>query len=315
MGIRPGLALQAAGHRGIIAPGKQWENMVMNAHRLAACLTALFLALLAAACDGRDKAALAALRATHEQTLADARALQGKHEALSAEHELVQKAKASLADENERLKKETLALQAANKALEEKTVALQQRQPPPETGQPGLSNVPPGDDRARKARDQLVNLAGGMIHQDQYGAARAVLRIATDLGPELALADYQSGVCEGALGNHEEARNLYERALAALEQQPDDRLAVRCLTNYAATLTRLSEPAKAEEAYTKALAIDETYAPAYFNLGLLYARNLNRPQEAIEAFRKHIVHGGERGVTARELIRQLQAAQPKEASP
>ena len=62
----------------------------------------------------------------------------------------------------------------------------------------------------------------------------------------------------------------------------------------------------AEDHLLKAVAVSDSFTEAYFNLGLLYARHLHRPDDAIDALRKHITRGGARGIAARTLILKLQ---------
>ena len=55
--------------------------------------------------------------------------------------------------------------------------------------------------------------------------------------------------------------------------------------------------------------MDERHAPAYFNLGVLYLRSLERPEDGVEALTRHIALGGERAIAARRLIREAQQSQ------
>ena len=73
----------------------------------------------------------------------------------------------------------------------------------------------------------------------------------------------------------------------------------------------LGDPQEALKWYKEALSADEEYAPAYFNLGLLYTERLRRPAKAIEAYRQHIILGGGRSAAAREAIKKLQQAGAK----
>lgn len=59
---------------------------------------------------------------------------------------------------------------------------------------------------------------------------------------------------------------------------------------------------KAKENYEKAMAVDETYAPARFNLGIVYLQHLDQPTEAEKMFSTYLDIGGDEDNTARKLL-------------
>jgi tetratricopeptide (TPR) repeat protein len=114
--------------------------------------------------------------------------------------------------------------------------------------------------------------------------------------------------CEAAFGQDARAAEHYAACREALQAGPtaNGQLLKKCLLNHGVALSRLGKREQAAELYREGIALDESYAPPYFNLGLLYAEQPDKHEEAIEALRKHIAYGGERSVSARNLIRDLQ---------
>lgn len=169
-----------------------------------------------------------------------------------------------------------------------------------------------------EARQRLDDLGAVLFERGELNIALAVSQSAFELGANSPQVLYRIAYCKAAAGQYEFAAEWYERVLAALGAGPgkDDELLRKCLNNYGVTQQRLGKPDKAAEFYQRALALDQAYAPAYFNLGLIYANELNRPADAVEAFRKHVIYGGTRSVTARAMIQKLlprtEAATPAE---
>jgi len=169
-----------------------------------------------------------------------------------------------------------------------------------------------------RARGQLEALGAALFQQGRYDIARAVLAVALELGAEEPKTLFQLGYCASQAGEAKEAADCYGRALAALraEPEPDRDLMLRCLNNLAVAQRRLGRSEEALKLLQEAVELDARFAPAYFNLGLLYANDLKRPAEAIAAFRKHVANGGARSVSARNMIEKLQqAAAPRPEKP
>ncbi len=295
---------------------------------LLALPTLLALLCLAAGCDGEPEEP-AARRAADESEWRQ------KYENLVSQNEVVYRQLNVLKSENEELRKDGESLKEQLKGLDElaalktqlaertERVELLQQEVAGlregEKARPEPKPIEPSADllAAQRGRERLEELGTVLFGRQQYDTARAVILSALQLGSESPRTFFQLGVCEAADGHYDLAAERYEQALEALRKQPDkdDGLMKICLTDYAAARLKLGEPQKAAELCLGAIELDEAYAPAYFNLGLAYAGQPDRRQEAVEAFRKHIVYGGQRSVSARELIIQLQAESAPEVPP
>lgn len=245
-----------------------------------------------------------------------------KYEALSAESAAGEKELASLRRQVAELSAELDSAKADLKAALAKMsepAASHVEQPPQPAIQPSAAPAA-GDQtqRTAEARQRLEELGALLFERDQFNIALPVLQSALDLGSDGPETLYRIAYCRASLGQYEEAAESYQRALERLQAEPAKNadLLKKCLNNYGVTELKLDKPEQASELFRKAAAADERYAPAYFNLGVVYADHLNRPAEAIEALRKHIIYGGERSASARDLIARLQAGQaPPKASP
>jgi tetratricopeptide (TPR) repeat protein len=284
----------------------------MMKHRLpmGACVAFVACAVFLVGCgkEAEERAARAE---------AEARALQAERQALT--------------ERNEQLDRDIEAVQAERDALKARLASAepakhlpQQAAPPPApTERPKPAGGEAGAlaaDRqgVAEARQRLDDLGAVLFERGELNIALAVSQSAFELGADSPQVLYRIAYCKAAAGQYESAAEWYERVLAALGAGPgkDDELVKKCLNNYGVTQQRLGKPGKAAELYQRALALDQAYAPAYFNLGLIYANELNRPADAVEAFRKHVIYGGTRSVTARAMIQKLlprtEAATPAE---
>ncbi|KPK61907.1 MAG: hypothetical protein AMK73_07330, partial [Planctomycetes bacterium SM23_32] len=185
-----------------------------------------------------------------------------------------------------------------------------------ETAPAKPAGVGPAPEDVAEARRRLVELSQLLFERGELNAARAVALSASRLGADDAATLYRIAYCTAATGQFEEAGQWYERAREALQAQPDpdEELLKKCLNNHGAALAKLGKADDAERLYRDALELDAGYAPAYFNLGLLCEGDPGRAEEAIQAFRSHIAHGGSRSVAARNCIMALQARSEPEAA-
>ncbi len=249
---------------------------------------------------------------------------QVKYESLVNRNEETYQQLAALKADNERLQKECEALEGRLEVQQEAEVLKQeltrQRQRVKELeaalaqarGDEGGQVPLPEDLRLSmaRARERLEQLGAVLFQREKYSTAHAVILSALQVGSESPQTYYQLAFCEAVAGSYDTAAERYRQALEALEAGPeqDRELLKKCLNNYGIAMMKLGDAEKAAELYQKAIALDDAYAPAYFNLGLVYANELNRPEDAVEALRKHIIHGGRRGVSARDTMRRLQAS-------
>jgi len=163
--------------------------------------------------------------------------------------------------------------------------------------------------RITVARRALERLGLLLYRGKEYAGARDALLIARHLGASDPAMLLTLARASALTGSDEAAGENYKLALAALEGEEEkdvDTLKV-CLLNYGAVLRRLEEPGKAAELWKRAVDLDGNFAAAHYNLGLVYAQDLDEPGPAIEALRRHVACGGRRSASARDLIKKLQA--------
>jgi len=274
----------------------------------AAPLVAALVLLVGTGCDGRDEAQAEVARLT-----AELGAVRQERDGLTRDNEALKADIAQLGARNDALQGERDAIQKQLEELRTSAASAVRTQRPP-AGAAALESSPPGDeDRKllRQARQRMENLAAALFALDQLDAARSVALTALQLGSKRPETLFQIACCDADAGDYEAAVKHYERAVAALEgpQEADQELLKKCLSNGGAAAARLGDARKAEQLYLRALALDPGYAPASFNLGLLYADQPERADDAVRALQDHIVHGGSRGTSARELILKIQQAQ------
>jgi tetratricopeptide (TPR) repeat protein len=77
---------------------------------------------------------------------------------------------------------------------------------------------------------------------------------------------------------------------AALKRNPDNAVANDEL---GIVERKLGKFAQAEAAYQRTIAIEPSYAPAYFNLGVLYDLYLDEPKKALEQFEHYLTLAGD----------------------
>ncbi len=272
-------------------------------------LLVLPCALLLSACDVGHEDELAAAREETSEW-------RGKYESLVSENEELYQ---QVADLGERVRD----LEAGNRALAQEAAHVdelqadaREQQEEIRTLKQRLEDMTPAGARAGSApageavHQRLERLGTDLFEQGEYGSAHAVLLSAHELGVDGPSVLYPLAFCEASFGELEEADRRYAECRAALEaqQEPERSLLLRCLNNHALVLSRLGRPEEAAGMLRRAVELDESFAPAQFNLGLLYAQKLDRPADAIESLRQHVAHGGSRSVSARRLIRNLQGS-------
>ncbi len=272
---------------------------------LASLLTCL---VLPACSDGQDE-----LRTRLQQEVDRWR---GKYETLTEETQKLQRQLHDLEAEKNRLEGEAQRADELAQQLSAKSERVEKLQQDladlraqlaglkkPE--EPSESSAPP----IKRVRERLAVLGADLFRRGDYNAAFPVLLSAHDLGEPGPAVLYRLAFCQGKFGEMRQAAGYYEQCYAALQDraEPDESLLKKCLNNWGIVLAASGQFEKAAEKYTELIQTDRAFAPTYFNLGLLYADKLQEPQKAVEAFRMHVAHGGERLVSAKRQIEALQA--------
>jgi tetratricopeptide (TPR) repeat protein len=159
-----------------------------------------------------------------------------------------------------------------------------------------------------KAIERLDALSRALFDRGDLDVALSVGLTAEELGGESPELLYRIAFCKASARDYGSAADYYSRAWDKLGDEADAALRAKLLTNWGAALAETGDGAGAADLYQQALQIDQTSAAAWFDLGLVYAGDPARRDDAIEAFRNHIIHGGDRGVSARRHIAELQGA-------
>jgi len=117
-------------------------------------------------------------------------------------------------------------------------------------------------------------------------AARADLAKFSDAHPDLAGPLVTLGLDKARAGDEAAARELFERAT---------RVCTNCgpaWNELGALARRQGRFADAELAYLQAISLQADYAPAYFNLAMLYELYLPRPELAVQNYERYLEVGG-----------------------
>jgi len=157
------------------------------------------------------------------------------------------------------------------------------------------------------ARERLEALGAVLLDTGRPAPARDALLVARQLGATKPAVFFMLGRASADTKMDEAAEENFRLAVAALEKQADKDvpLTVRCLLARGAALRRLGDSDKAVAEWQKALKLNPKNAAAHYNLGLVYTEDPKQQDAAIEALRKYITLGGDRTVSAREMIEKL----------
>jgi tetratricopeptide (TPR) repeat protein len=223
----------------------------------------------------------------------------------------------SSANENLGVEKELLAREATRlkervRTLNEQLEDLARRSAEAVQEAPD-EDAPPTHPELQGAVERLDALSQALFERGDLDVALSVALAAEELGAASSELYYRIAFCKASAGDHAGAAEWYARA-GADEDSGDADLRLKILTNWGVALAEIGDSQGAAQRYRQALQIDDGYAPAWFNLGLIYEQDPQRDVEAIAAFRSHIIHGGARGLSARRHIARLQASQGEEAA-
>jgi Flp pilus assembly protein TadD len=123
--------------------------------------------------------------------------------------------------------------------------------------------------------------------------------------PDVAVFHINLGVAYKRLDRRDEAIASYRKAIQLDGGLPEAHY------NLAILYREQGEFATAEESYRESLRLDPSFREAYYNLAILYDLYLNRPETALECYRKYLELGGDRP----EEIRIWMAALEKRLDP
>jgi cytochrome c-type biogenesis protein CcmH/NrfG len=90
-----------------------------------------------------------------------------------------------------------------------------------------------------------------------------------------------------AIGKHEKALEAFQKAQKLDDKNPD------IPTFMGVIYRRLGKPQQAANAFKKALEIKPDHTMALFNLGIVYGKELNKPQEELKVWKAFLTTAGD----------------------
>jgi tetratricopeptide (TPR) repeat protein len=150
----------------------------------------------------------------------------------------------------------------------------------------------------------LANMADALAKLDKNEDALAAYEKAVALQPGDSALYTNMGVVLGKLGKTAESQEAFKKAAAL---SPGS--AAQNLYNLGATLVNSGKAAEAAEAFRQALKADESYAEAWYQLGICLSGNQATMPEAIRALERYIKIGQKQDEVevAKQLITALQS--------
>jgi Tfp pilus assembly protein PilF len=211
---------------------------------------------------------------------------------------------AALRAENERLKEEVEQQEARIRELLETVKRL-------EATAPHAAPKAPAE-KLEAARGRLEKFAADYYLRGDCRGAWPLLKSAVDLGSEDPETFFRLAYCYEAISEHGAAIGYYRKAAEGFAGDQDRQARrVDALNNLATIQRRLGKAGEAAKTLAEITRLAPDYAPVFFNLAVLYERDLEEPQKAIQAYRRHILLGGDRGQSAEAAIKRILEA-PKE---
>jgi tetratricopeptide (TPR) repeat protein len=222
----------------------------------------------------------------------------------------LRKTREELATSQERLEELEAGMEAPEPAVAEEPDEEEAEEPeePEQTENEAEKLRETMDDAARR----LALLGGGLLAEGEHEPARIALLISRQLGADAPIVYYHLAAASAELQKWEAAEANYAVVVEQLHKAKDNlsgaekNMLKAALLNAGVALEHLEDYTEAAENYVAALELDADYAPAYYNLGRLYARKLDDREKAITLLRKHVVLEGRRSDSALDLIEELQ---------
>jgi len=179
--------------------------------------------------------------------------------------------------------------------------------PAPATVDSGVSR-----EQINKVAISMMVMADNAYKREEYLQVCELLLAVESLGADDAETQFRIGRAYAAGGLYDKALEHYEKALKKANEakgQEKAALAMRLktLNNIAVAQIRKEKHDEAEASLREAVKLDETYAPAVFNLAVTIARKTDGKAEAESLMRKYIALGGERSATAAVMIEGMKA--------
>jgi cytochrome c-type biogenesis protein CcmH/NrfG len=137
------------------------------------------------------------------------------------------------------------------------------------------------------------------------------LRSMIAASPDNVSALIQLGNLYFDTNEYDQAVELYEKALQLSPEKADVQ------ADLGIAYRRLGAPEKSAQSFEKALEIDEDHAMALFNLGIVLRDDLNKPQKALQTWRKWLAKHGDtpHAVMVRPWVQSLENELRKQSSP
>lgn len=154
--------------------------------------------------------------------------------------------------------------------------------------------------------EKLLALGKEAYDQDDYKTARRVLEILMDLGYKGGYAYYMLARSYAEVGRPDDAVDYYKMACDFYEPvEPKPKYYLYALNNLGVLLRKQARYHEARIVYERAQFVDRDYAPAHYNLGVLYGDYLDDKRRAIEHYQKYLDLRGERTAEVQERIHKL----------
>ncbi|CAA0102528.1 tetratricopeptide repeat protein [Zhongshania aliphaticivorans] len=144
-------------------------------------------------------------------------------------------------------------------------------------------------------KSALASMQAGDIE-----SAKSALIAITEKAPNYSGPWTNLGIISAGQRQYDQAENYFNQALKC---QDKNTVAMNWL-GYLSSVKK--EYSSASMWYSRAIAIDPTYAEAHLNLAMLYEANLHRPKEALDHYRVYQAQTGGKNMLVSAWIRNLE---------